>query len=855
MHKRVLTHKMLSFQTHKKGGFGIVFPMILGLFLLVSLFYASFFMFQYQIDTQLDFLESSQNSQLATSSQSFNVSGPYEMSGKTFLSLQNLEDKPLVFKDSNDAFCFDIFYKNTFFDQDEKYVFSSNPLSLTSYSQIDSRSEGSLIVDQTSLFNSPLSISSCSRVSKEFTFNSSNKEYWDTSWKLRERVNVTGSSFSDVYEYQVFSSFNQSTIDFNELQKNDVRVTMPLNQYLELDLPFDQYSQSLNDFSRNGYSSTLGSGVGVESQDPNEVSGVLFSALDFNSSTFVTTSNFDDFLGSQELTVSMWIKNTSDVTSSSLLYHQNLINVSVSNQNNLSVSFKGTSWSTPEEFSFDFSNGYSLLSITYTSGRVCVYQNTQLIRCASITPSELDGASSTLYVGKHPSFSGFSGVIDEVKFFSIGLNSQEISNLAYGQPLFRELDFFISKLDYQEEIFEVYSQIPKIKQNENYVFDVYYDNENSIEEMSNLTAAFSYSTPREVGYIVSSQLADSTGISIMSLEDNNSIEIGTNTLTLDKQTSSTLGTAQIIINDSVKATKHLQVEGSGEGSEMIVPLSWASTEFSYTGFRAGTDRFCIVAPFGDASVDFRYVSGTLQTDSHTVTSSGLCLDKSVDTASNLYISSDVPILVSYYGVGGSDSQVFYPLYNSTLYGVPSQNLYLSAGPLGATGTIQESDGTFQPFTLGAYGTQNIGGFGGDGSANALEIISNDFIAASQQADNDGTEMSVFAPTKEFSTVFGSSQQADYIAVVSNHPQANCRIYDSTNSLVGSQLSGVGGNSIFKYDFGTGNDNNLVGANWKIECDHPVWPYYEKSVQGDETQLFGPLQMRQYVWPEPQVVIQ
>lgn len=829
--------------------------MILGLFLLVSLFYASFFMFQYQINTQLDFLESSQNSQLVKTSQSFEVSGPYEMSGKTFYSLNNLENKPLVYKDANGAFCFDIFYKNIFFDQEDKYIFSSNPLSLNEYSQIDSRGSGVLIVDQTSLFNIPLSISSCSSVLKEFTFNSTMSEFWNPSWKLRNRINVTGSSFSDVYEYQIFSSFNSSTTNFNELQKNDVRVVMSLNQYIEFDLPFDKFGQNLVDYSRNNYISTLGPTSSSEVQDPVENSGVLYSGLEFNSSTFVSTPSFNDFENSEELTLSMWIKNSSNSASSSLLFHQNLINLSVTSQNNLSLSFKGENWSTPEEFSFNFSQRYSLLSITYASGNVCVYQNEDLIKCVSISPTTLDGTSSTLYLGKHPSFSGFSGSLDEVKFFSIKLNSQEVSRLAYGQPLYRELDFYISKLDYQNEIFELYSQIPKLKQNEEYLVDIYYDNEDSVEEKSNFSAAFSYSSPRKVGYVVSSQLADTTGVSIMSLENNNSIQIGGNSFTLNAQGSTTLNSAQIQINDSIKATKLLQVEGSGEVSEMIVPLSWAGTEFSYTGFRSGLDTICMVAPFGDASVNIRYVSGVLQTDSHTVTSAGLCVDKTIDTTSNLYVSSDFPIIVSYYGQGSSDSQVFYPLSNNSLYGVPSQNMYLSAGPQGADGTIQESDGTFQTFTLGAYGTLNLPGFGGDGSGNGMEIITNNFIGVSQQADNDGTEMSVFAPSKEFSKVFGSSQQVDYISVVSNHPQANCRVYDSSQNVVDSQTVGVGGNSIFKYDFGTGNDANLVGANWKMECDQAVWPYYEKSVEQDETQLFGHLQMKQYVWPEPTVELQ
>ncbi|RLJ04379.1 MAG: hypothetical protein DRP18_04785, partial [Candidatus Aenigmatarchaeota archaeon] len=38
--------------------------------------------------------------------------------------------------------------------------------------------------------------------------------------------------------------------------------------------------------------------------------------------------------------------------------------------------------------------------------------------------------------------------------------------------------------------------------------------------------------------------------------------------------------------------------------------------------------------------------------------------------------------------------------------------------------------------------------------------------------------------------------------------------------------------------------------WKVECTNPVFAYYEEDSSGDETNLLGYKQMRQYVYPEP-----
>ena len=66
--------------------------------------------------------------------------------------------------------------------------------------------------------------------------------------------------------------------------------------------------------------------------------------------------------------------------------------------------------------------------------------------------------------------------------------------------------------------------------------------------------------------------------------------------------------------------------------------------------------------------------------------------------------------------------------------------------------------------------------------------------------------------------------------------------------------GVGTNGIYKYGFDVGNDNTYISGKWYVKCDKPVWGYYEEDSDGDETNMIGFRQMRQFVYPSPSIVI-
>lgn len=399
----------------------------------------------------------------------------------------------------------------------------------------------------------------------------------------------------------------------------------------------------------------------------------------------------------------------------------------------------------------------------------------------------------------------------------------------------------------------IWVKVTEIKSSSSSTVYVYYGNP-AADSASNISATFSYSEPRTIGYIVSDKIV-SNGIEIMSLCDNNTIIIGDYTFNLDEQERGSIPPNSVQIGDAVKVKGLAQVEGSGDVDDMIVPVSWAGTKFIYGGMRDNGDRFCMLSPWGDASVKI-YDGGTLEW-SGTVTSSGVCVTCDITSGHAAKIVSDIPILVCRYGAANRyDAWVFYPATTDYLYGPSvSNDAFVAAGSGGATVSYVVSTGSSNTKTLGADSQLNLVdlGRGSSGSGPAIRIKASSPVGAIQQADHDGTESTVFVPSIEMGTKFGSAIAAEYIVAVTPYPNTVCTVYDSAGNIVETKTGGSR-NDVNQIAFGTGSDATYVSGGWKIESNNPIWVYYEADDNGDETNLLGYKQMRQYVWPEPEYTV-
>ncbi|RLF56710.1 MAG: hypothetical protein DRN25_07635, partial [Thermoplasmata archaeon] len=413
-----------------------------------------------------------------------------------------------------------------------------------------------------------------------------------------------------------------------------------------------------------------------------------------------------------------------------------------------------------------------------------------------------------------------------------------------------EIPYYIEeKVD--SEWVTVWVKVTELKNNTDTTIHVYYGNSDATSA-SNISATFSYSEPRTIGYVVSDKIVNN-GIKILSLCDNNTIIIGDHTFHLDEQEAASIPAGDVQIGDAIKVKGLAQIEGAGNVDDIIVPISWAGTLFIYGGMRDSQDTFCMLCPWGTATVKI-YNGSTLE-KTVTVDSSGVCVTNDITSGHAVRIESDIPILVFRYGGGGQDAWAFYPATTDYLYGPSvSNSAYVAAGSEGATVSYVASNGKSGTVSVGANSQVNLGGkdyvgSGSSGSGPAIRIKGSKPVGAIQQADHDGTESTVFVPLKEMGTKFGSAIAAEYIVVAAPYPNTVCKVYDPSGNLIGTKTGGSR-DDVNWIGFGTGNDTTYVQGGWKLESNKPVWVYYEADDNGDETNLLGYKQMRQYVYPEP-----
>jgi len=444
--------------------------------------------------------------------------------------------------------------------------------------------------------------------------------------------------------------------------------------------------------------------------------------------------------------------------------------------------------------------------------------------------------------------------VDTKSLISQGKMNSDCSDIRFvwyneSSQQYEDLSYYLEENECNTSSTRIWIKVPYIQANDNVTIYMYYGNP-SAESESSLEETFSYSKPRIIGYVVSDQIV-SNGLKILSLCDDNQVQVGSNTYNLNEMESVTI-TSGLTISTSIKSKCLAQIEGAGDVDDIIIPVSWAGKEFIHGGMRA-TDEFCMLAPFGDASVTI--YDGGSSVWSGTVTSSGTCITQNITSGNAARIESDKPILV-FHG-GNEDAFAMYPATKETLYGPSiSNDAYIAAGSNGAIVDCVASNGGTTQLSISADSQVNCNslGSGNSGSGPAVRVNGSNPIGAIQQADHDGSESTVFVPKIEMTTKFGSGLGAEYIAIATPYADTSCTVYDSSGNIIETK-SATGSNGIYQICFGCGNDNTYANGGWKVECTKPVWGYYEEDSNGDETNLLGWKQMRQYVYPEPTISIE
>ncbi len=421
-----------------------------------------------------------------------------------------------------------------------------------------------------------------------------------------------------------------------------------------------------------------------------------------------------------------------------------------------------------------------------------------------------------------------------------------------------QLSFYFDEFHYSSQFARFWVKLPTLPASSHKTIYLYYGN-SAASDARDLIGTFSYSTPRVVGYIVSSDAA-AQSLNVISLDNSNQITDGTSTLNLNEQQVGSFPSSELNQNTPISATKLFFANSSGDVTEALHPVSFAGTEFVYYSYRQ-TNVFHILSPWGDANVQIQDNGAVVW--SGVVGSSGSSISRDIVDNHVVRIISDIPILVQH-KASLYDSAIFYPASTGPLYGVPSNYFQIGAGPGGSSVSWVTSTGSSGNSSLPANGGYSVNVSASQGSGSAYSVTGTNGIGVNGAADADGGEMVTFLPYKELGTKFGANQIAQYIAVAAPEPNTTCTVTDSLGGIPsnpsGSNPSTGGTNvSVNKLYFGNSSTSvhQWVTPGWKMECDKPVYAYFEKDTNSssdpnDETMLFSYKQMRQFVYPTPVV---
>ncbi len=371
------------------------------------------------------------------------------------------------------------------------------------------------------------------------------------------------------------------------------------------------------------------------------------------------------------------------------------------------------------------------------------------------------------------------------------------------------------------------------------------------------TAVFTYTTPKDVYYTVDGTFtAPGADINVVSYIDNNTVSLdGAAAVPLAAAGDLTTFAAADVASGSVLSVLGpIAATGVGDGTDSLVPISFAGTSFLAPVSRDG-QQFSFLAPFADATVDI--YDGSTLVNTLTLTAGTPFTDTADDiTAGNTaIIESDVPILVTHRSSTGGDALPLYPATAGDFYAVRSTETLIGFGTDGTNLDESQSDGTVAA-TVGNRGEAIAitgGGTQGGTSADGIHLTADQPIGVIGSEDGDGNEATTVLPAFELSSQYWLATDSQYVAFACpTTGSADVALTVTAPGQPDRPVTCSGGPDVgWAVDTA---DLSVTGVGISISTDDgsPFYAYYENLATDDEVGLLGPRQARQYTWPEPVV---
>ena len=482
--------------------------------------------------------------------------------------------------------------------------------------------------------------------------------------------------------------------------------------------------------------------------------------------------------------------------------------------------------------------------------------------------------------GGFSSSENFEGFLDELRYADVVRDpswaAAEYENMANQSSFiststaetlsatnFVELDFWIQHFDDTADEADIWVQLESLPAGEDTIIYMYYGNSGAASASDEL-ATFSYSTSTDIYYVVDDSGASS--VTVESLVDNNEVAIdGGTPVSLNQGESTTFGTFTGASVISVLGPISGTVTGaSSDGSDMIVPISFATTTFAIPTNR-NTNRWYIVSPFasstirtyiaaaGSPSQTLNAATGTVVTSTTEVPNSGQGVD-----GSGLVIDATAPVLAIHRSTNPGDGLTLYPPTNRDLFGVTSNFMHVSALASNSDPTVTCSTGaggTITGITRGDHEADASCTAAAEGAGSAVRLSGQASpITALQQADSDGTDSSMYWPQHEFGTRYAMTNSTGYVAVVCSprFGSVDLEVQDTLGNTVSTGTCTPSGSNPGKAYFNNGNGTdgdavNYTGGHQIVSTNgEPFYMMYEDvSVDQDEKNAAGPVQGRKF----------
>lgn len=447
---------------------------------------------------------------------------------------------------------------------------------------------------------------------------------------------------------------------------------------------------------------------------------------------------------------------------------------------------------------------------------------------------------------------------DTAALISSGKMQADGDDLRFVDADGNQLDYYIAD-DLNSASTRVWVKMKNIDANSSDDVCMYYGNDQA-QSASSRENVFTYQKQNTI-YHVLANTAETTVTDMASYTNDNSVSVGTYDDTLAQYESAhyPTGTAPTFSQTTaIRSTDPINGEFNADGTDTLVPVSFAGTSFVYR-MDQWTNAFSFISPWCSANVTVRNANNAIVTNGtftiaqgsfNNLTTTNNANGLRNDSAVMVEVTNGCPIMATHHSTASQGSMPLIPAATEW-YGVPSGNLEIAAITNGTTVTVYYSNNTTATYNLNRGGHQYVAVAGSEGSENAVRVVANYPVGVNGIDDSDGTEMQTFLPVNEMGYRYYVPQAMQYFSVATSAGvTTKVDLYNNgTQCGVGAPNAtytvSPTGNYPGKIYFGSTTDGANIAAGACVVADHPIAAYYEYAAQNDEHNILNEKQNRQY----------